>query len=138
MRIVVGLGNPGPEYAGTRHNVGYMVIDSISGLSDSSAWRKRFRSVVTETVCESHKLILVKPQTYMNLSGIAVRDVLNWYHVPRTSLIVIHDDLDLEFGTLRMRARGSAGGHNGMKSLIAELGDTEIPRLKVGVGRSRE
>ncbi|MBA3337260.1 MAG: aminoacyl-tRNA hydrolase [Chloroflexia bacterium] len=137
MRIVIGLGNPGRDYAATRHNVGYMVVDELARRGGGTTWRKRFRSEIAELVVNDQKWVLVKPQTFMNLSGHAAREVVNWYHVPQDNLLVIHDDLDLPFGILRLRARGSAGGHNGMKSLIELLGGSEISRLKVGVGRGR-
>lgn len=135
MKIVVGLGNPGREYAGTRHNIGFMVNNRLARLIGASQVKKRFRSEIVEGIFDGEKFILVAPQTYMNLSGQAVREVVNWYHCPLDDLIVIADDLDLPFGTLRMRARGSAGGHNGLSSIFADVGSQEITRLKIGIGR---
>jgi PTH1 family peptidyl-tRNA hydrolase len=135
VKIVVGLGNPGREYAATRHNVGFMVINRLARLAGASSPRRRFRSEIAESVLDGEKLILVAPQTFMNLSGDAVREVVNWYHAPLDDLIVIADDLDLPFGTLRMRARGSAGGHNGLSSIFEQLGTQDVPRLKIGIGR---
>lgn len=135
MKIVVGLGNPGREYAGTRHNIGFMVNNRLARLIGASQVKKRFRSEIVEGLLDGEKFILVAPQTYMNLSGQAVREVVNWYHCPLDDLIVIADDLDLPFGTLRMRARGSAGGHNGLSSIFADVGSQEITRLKIGIGR---
>jgi peptidyl-tRNA hydrolase, PTH1 family len=135
VRIVVGLGNPGREYAGTRHNIGFMVVNRLAKVAGASAVKKRFRSEIVEGVLDGEKFVLVAPQTYMNLSGHAVREVVNWYHLPLENLIVVADDLDLPFGTLRMRARGSAGGHNGLASIIEQLGTQEVTRLKIGIGR---
>ncbi|MEA2512020.1 MAG: peptidyl-tRNA hydrolase, family [Thermomicrobiales bacterium] len=135
MKIVVGLGNPGREYTATRHNVGFMVVNRLARLAQGTAVKKRFRSEIVEGMLDGEKLVLVAPQTYMNLSGHAVREVVNWYHLPVEELIVVADDLDLPFGTLRMRARGSAGGHNGLASIIEQLGTQDVPRLKIGIGR---
>ncbi len=137
MRIVVGLGNPGREYAATRHNVGFMVIDELARRHGPVSWRKRFRSEIGEVMFAGQKLVLVKPLTFMNLSGAAVREAINWYHIPIEETIVVSDDLDIPFVTLRMRGKGSAGGHNGLASIIEQLGTTEIPRLKIGIGRGR-
>lgn len=137
MRIVVGLGNPGRDYANTRHNIGFMVVDELVRRHGPTSWRNRFRSEVGEIMFAGEKLVLAKPQTYMNLSGHAVRELVNWYHLPADQVIVVMDDLDLPFGTLRMRGKGSAGGHNGLASVIEQLGTSEIPRLKIGIGRGR-
>jgi PTH1 family peptidyl-tRNA hydrolase len=137
VKIVVGLGNPGREYASTRHNIGFMIVDELSrrlGMRDS---RTRFRALLSEGFDNAQKLVLVKPQTYMNLSGISVREAASWYKTPVEDLLVVADDIDLPFGVLRMRAQGSSGGHNGLKSIIAELGTDEVPRLRIGVGRGR-
>lgn len=135
MKIVVGLGNPGREYAGTRHNIGFMVVNRLARVAGGTTVKKRFRSEIVEGQLDGEKLVLVAPQTYMNLSGHAVREVVNWYHLPLDDLLVVADDLDLPFGTLRMRTRGSAGGHNGLASIIEQLGTQEVPRLKIGIGR---
>jgi len=137
MRIIVGLGNPGREYAGTRHNIGFMVVDELARRHGPVVWKKRFRSEIGDVVFGSEKLILVKPQTFMNLSGAAVREAVNWYHLPLDETIIIMDDLDIPFAALRMRGIGSAGGHNGLASIIEHLGGNEIPRLKIGIGRGR-
>jgi peptidyl-tRNA hydrolase, PTH1 family len=136
MKIVVGLGNPGREYAATRHNLGFMVVDEMGRRAAASGGRKRFRSEVVEGHLAGQKLVLVKPQTYMNLSGHAVREVLNWYHAPTDDLLIVYDDLDLPFGALRLRAAGSGGGHNGIRSVIEQLGTQAVPRLRVGIGRT--
>ena len=135
MKIVVGLGNPGREYAATRHNLGFMVTDELARRAGAAGSRKRFRSEIAEGTLAGEKLILVKPQTYMNLSGHAVREVVNWYRVARADLLVVLDDLDLPFGTLRLRADGSAGGHNGLASILEQLGSRAVPRLRIGIGR---
>ncbi len=135
MRVVVGLGNPGREYAATRHNVGFMVADRLVSRATGVGNRKRFRSEVTEATLASERVVIVKPQTYMNLSGHAVREAASWFHLPNQSILVVYDDLDLPFGTLRLRSGGSGGGHNGLRSVIVQMGTTEIPRLRVGIGR---
>ncbi len=139
MRIVVGLGNPGREYAGTRHNVGFLVADELARRVGADGWRKKFRAELTEGALQppGEKLVLVKPQTFMNLSGSAVGEVVRWYHAPLGHLLVVQDDLDLPFAELRLRQRGSAGGHNGLSSIIAQLGTIEVARLKIGIGRGR-
>ncbi len=137
MHIVVGLGNPGREYTGTRHNIGFMVIDELAGRLSVTESRRRFRSELGEGSLAGEKVVLVKPQTYMNLSGAAVREVVNWYHSPTDDILVVLDDLDLPFGSLRLRSTGSAGGHNGLSSVIEQLGSNQVPRLKVGIGRGR-
>ena len=135
MKIVVGLGNPGPEYANTRHNVGFMVVDELARRHRAESFRRRFRAHITTVLVNADKAVLVKPQTFMNLSGHAVREVQNWFHAETEDVLVVHDDLDLPYGQLRMRARGSAGGHNGLASIIEQLGTREISRLKIGIGR---
>ncbi len=137
MRIIVGLGNPGREYTGTRHNVGFMVVDELARRLAVTGFRRRFRSELGEGKLDGEKVVLVRPQTYMNLSGGAVREVVNWYHSPSDHILVVLDDLDLPFGSLRLRATGSAGGHNGLSSVIEQLGSNQIPRLKIGIGRGR-
>ena len=137
MKIVVGLGNPGREYARTRHNVGFMVAEELARRHGATGWAKRFRSELAEARLGGEKVVLVKPQTYMNLSGHATREAVNWYHLPLEEVLVVADDLDLPFGTLRMRAQGSAGGHNGLASIVEQLGTTGVPRLKIGIGRGQ-
>ena len=135
MRIVVGLGNPGREYADTRHNIGFMVLAELARRNSAKAERSRFRAELTEYFMNGEKIVLVAPQTYMNLSGVAVNQVVNWYRVPIEQVLVIYDEIDLPLGQLRMRETGSAGGHNGLKSIIQELGTNNITRLRVGIGR---
>ncbi len=133
--IIIGLGNPGRNYAKTRHNIGFMVVDELARRGGDGTNRKRFRSELYETRLATGKTILVKPQTYMNESGHAVREVLGWYRVDTEQAIVLVDDLDLPFGQLRIRQRGSAGGHNGLRSIIGQLGSDAFPRLRIGIGR---
>ena len=135
-KIVVGLGNPGRQYAGTRHNFGFFVVDEIARRTSAPSSRKRMNAEISEARYGEDRLILVMPQTYMNASGVAVREIMRWYKVPPEDVLVVVDDLDLRFGQLRLRARGSAGGHNGLKSIFQETGTQEIPRLRVGIGRS--
>lgn len=134
-KIVIGLGNPGREYAATRHNMGFLVVDELARRHGVPGSRRRFRAELAEGRGPWGKLILVKPQTYMNESGHAVREVVGWYRQPLDDVLVIVDDLDLPFGQIRLRASGSAGGHNGLKSIFAQVGRDTLPRLRVGIGR---
>jgi len=135
VKIIVGLGNPGREYEKTRHNIGFMVVDRLAKVAESVTWKRRFQADLAEAWLAGEKVVLVKPQTYMNLSGHAVRQVVQWYRVPLENVLIVLDDLALPFGALRLRARGSAGGHNGLESVIEQLGSQEVPRLRVGIGR---
>ncbi|MBV9103900.1 MAG: aminoacyl-tRNA hydrolase [Candidatus Eremiobacteraeota bacterium] len=135
-RLIVGLGNPGPEYAGTRHNAGFMVVDEIAKRLGVTHWRKK--DFARQAHVASKRVVLVEPITFMNNSGWPVRKIASWWKTPRPEILVISDDLDLPFGKLRLRANGSSGGHNGLKSLIDELGGQDFPRLRVGIGRGRE
>jgi peptidyl-tRNA hydrolase, PTH1 family len=135
VKIIAGLGNPGREYAATRHNLGFMVVDALAIRFSAQAGRTRFRAEIAEAFDGGQKIVLLKPQTYMNLSGVSVREAAHWYKVPPQDILVVADDIDLPFGTLRMRASGGSGGHNGIKSIAAELGTEQVPRLRIGVGR---
>lgn len=135
-KIVVGLGNPGRQYAQTRHNFGFMVVEELARRTGAPSPRKRMNAEITETRFDGDRLVLVMPQTFMNDSGIAVREIMRWYKVAPEDVLVVVDDLDLRFGQIRLRARGSAGGHNGLKSIFKEIGTQEIPRLRLGIGRS--
>jgi PTH1 family peptidyl-tRNA hydrolase len=137
VKILIGLGNPGREYAATRHNLGFMVVDEVGRRLRIGNRRTRFRAELAEGRDGGEKIVLVKPQSYMNLSGASVREVLHWYKTPLADLLVVADDIDLPFGSVRMRAKGGSGGHNGLKSIIAELGTDEFARLRVGIGRGR-
>lgn len=137
MKVVVGLGNPGKDYARTRHNIGFMTLDRLRQDLTNPTERSRFKAQIVEGTHEGEKVVLVAPQTFMNLSGHSIREVRSWVHLPIEDLIVVFDDMDLPFGTLRMRGGGSAGGHNGMQSVIEQLGTNEVTRLKIGIGRPR-
>lgn len=136
MRLIVGLGNPGPEYEWTKHNLGFLFIDGLAN-SLKATWKDKpkLKSKIAEVNYNGEKVILVKPQTFMNLSGQAVVDNISWYKIKSEQLIVIHDDLDLEKGVLRIRPEGSAGGHNGMASIIQLLGTDKFMRMRLGIGR---
>jgi PTH1 family peptidyl-tRNA hydrolase len=135
--LIVGLGNPGKEYAQTRHNAGFMVIDALARKWSAPESRKRFKSELSEVKRDDRRIVLQMPQTYMNSSGLALREAVNWYKVNTENILIVVDDLDQPFGQLRLRARGSAGGHNGLSSIFQQLGTTEISRLRIGIGRSR-
>ena len=135
MKIIVGLGNPGREYAGTRHNLGFMIVDELARRLGATERRNRFRSDLIEAFDGGEKVVLLKPRTYMNLSGSAVREATNWYKAPIEDLLVVVDDIDLPFGSIRLRAKGGSGGHNGLKSIIAELGLETFSRMRIGIGR---
>jgi len=132
--IVVFLGNPGPKYAGTRHNVGFMTADKCEKATGARISRSRFKALTDQIKIDSEGVLLMKPQTYMNLSGDAVGEAAKFYKVPTDHVIVISDDVSLPIGKLRIRGKGSAGGHNGLKSIIARLGGDGFPRIKIGVG----
>ena len=135
MFIIAGLGNPSRQYEGTRHNVGFDVIDRISDKYNISVDTKKHLALAGRGIIEGQKVVLIKPQTYMNLSGESIRSVVDFYKAdPSHELIVIYDDVNLDTGQLRIREKGSAGGHNGIKNIIAHLGTQEFPRIRVGVG----
>ena len=134
MKIVVGLGNPGARYKDTRHNIGFQVLDELARRWCSENWKRRFEAEVSEHRA-SGPVLLVKPQTFMNLSGTAVRVAAKFYKVESKDIIVIHDDLDLPTGRLRIRERGGAGGHKGIDSMIGQLGTDEFVRVKFGISR---
>ncbi len=133
--LLVGLGNPGRDYKRTRHNAGFLLLDHLAAQLGVSFTRLQFKALLTTARLEGHKLILAKPQTYMNLSGQSVGALMKFYKLPPESLLVAYDDVDLPFGTLRMRPKGGAGGHKGMKSIIERLGTQNFPRLRIGIGR---
>lgn len=134
MKVIVGLGNPGDRYAGTRHNVGFAVVDLLAKSTMASRPQRRFQAEVREASEAEHKLLLVKPLTLMNLSGLCVRQVIDFYKVPLADLFVVCDDINLPLGTLRVRRRGTHGGHNGLRDIQQHLGTTEYARLRIGVG----
>lgn len=135
MFVIVGLGNPGKKYENTRHNAGFMAIDAIADKYGISVKEKKHKALCGSGVIEGHKVLLVKPETYMNLSGESVGEILNFYKLdPEEEMLVIFDDISLAPGNIRIRKKGSAGGHNGIKSLIAHTGTQGFMRIKVGVG----
>ena len=138
MKIVVGLGNPGKKYDGTRHNVGYAVVDALAEGPGVSSFQKRFESQVAEWREGDEKILLLKPETFMNLSGLAVRQALDFYQLTPDGLLVVCDDINLPLGKLRFRARGTHGGHNGLRDIQNHLGDTEYARLRIGVDAPQE
>ncbi|SHF06902.1 peptidyl-tRNA hydrolase [Seinonella peptonophila] len=135
MKLIVGLGNPGIRYRETRHNVGFWAIDELSQLWQIPLTKEKWNAVYGEGFVHGEKVILYKPLTYMNLSGEAVRPICDFYQLSMDDLCVVYDDLDLPLGHLRLRVKGSAGGHNGMKSLIAHLRTDQFKRIKIGIGR---
>ncbi len=134
MYLVCGLGNPEKKYEKTRHNIGFDVIDLLTEKNGISVTSKKFRSLVGSGLLAGEKVIFVKPQTYMNLSGEAVREVAEYYDIPVGNIIIICDDVNLETGTLRIRDKGSAGGHNGLKNIILSLASEEFKRIRIGAG----
>lgn len=138
MKVIVGLGNPGTKYAGTRHNIGF---DTVTALADKYSIKlkdKKFNGLIGEGFIEGEKVMLVQPQTYMNLSGECVGMIAGFYKLDAEDIIVICDDINLDTGRLRIRAKGSAGGHNGLKNIIAHLGTEAFPRIRIGVGEKTE
>ena len=135
MFLIVGLGNPGRQYENTRHNVGFQAIDTLADKYGISVDTKKHRAFIGKGVIDGHKVVLAKPQTFMNLSGESIRSMLDYYKLDEESeLLVIYDDVSLDVGNLRIRKKGSAGGHNGVKSILAHLGHDVFGRIKVGVG----
>ncbi len=132
--LVVFLGNPGPRYEGTRHNAGFMAGDALAKDKGVAISRARFRALTATLELEGEKVMLMKPQTYMNLSGDAVSQAVKYYKIPPEHVLVVSDEVSLPIGKLRVRAKGSAGGHNGLKSIIASLGTESFPRIRIGVG----
>lgn len=135
MKIVAGLGNPGRKYLGTRHNVGFEVVEELAKRFSASGSKTRFEAETTEILVGGERVLLLAPQTYMNLSGRAVRAAVDFYKVPLSDLLVICDDLNLEAGRLRLKGSGTAGGQKGLQNIIDQLGTTEFPRLRIGIGR---
>ncbi|MBR7112225.1 MAG: aminoacyl-tRNA hydrolase [Clostridia bacterium] len=133
--LVVGLGNPGAEYRSTRHNAGFLAIDHLAGSIGATIDRARFKGLTGEGTLAGKRVLFLKPQTYMNLSGESVREAAAFYHIEPTNVIVIYDDVTLDVARLRVRGKGSDGGHNGMKSIIAGLGSNEFARVRIGVGK---
>lgn len=133
--LIVGLGNPGRQYLGNRHNVGFMLLDRLAGHLQVRFSRLESRALVTKADYQARRLILAKPQTYMNLSGQAVGALLHFYKVPLEQMLVVYDDVDLPFGALRIRSTGGSAGQKGMASIIERIGSQDFPRLRIGIGR---
>ena len=137
MFLIVGLGNPEEDYANTRHNMGFNVINKLAEEYKIEISKKKFDGLVGEGFIENNKVILLKPQTFMNLSGKSIIQVVNFYKIPMENIIVIYDDIDTDIGSIRIRKKGSAGTHNGMKSVINELQTEEFARIRVGIGHPK-
>ena len=135
MKIFVGLGNPTPEYAATKHNVGFMLADLLKDELPADNWHEKFNALVAEGFFNGEKILIVKPQTFMNLSGEAVAPIVNFYKIDVQNLVVAHDDMDLPLGMIRLRPKGSGGGHHGIESIIQHIGTQNFPRIRIGVGR---
>ena len=134
MKVVIGLGNPGKKYEKTRHNIGFIAVDNLRKKMNISDEREKFQALVSEKNIDGEKVIFLKPQTFMNLSGNSVIEIVNFYKLdPKKDIIVIYDDMDLSFGDIRIREKGSSGGHNGIKSIISHIGE-EFIRIKCGIG----
>ena len=133
--LLIGLGNPGREYRDTRHNVGFMLIDRLCVRLNARGIKVQSKAVVTTTAYQDRKLVLAKPQTYMNLSGQSAQGLLHFYKIPMENMLIAHDDLDIPFGTIRIRPKGGPGGQGGMASTIEQLGTKDFPRLRIGIGR---
>lgn len=137
-KIIVGLGNPGTTYAGTRHNAGFDVIDILSNRWNAPLIKKKCKGLLAEVQQGNQRIVLCQPQTFMNLSGECVVELLNWYKASLQDLLVIYDDIDLPLARLRVRKAGSAGTHNGMRSILGQVGAPQFPRIRVGVGAKPE
>ena len=135
MKIIAGLGNPGAEYVHTKHNVGFMLVDALAEHLNAPAWKEDFFSALTEVRIGGEKVFLVKPLTYMNNSGEALGPMLSYYKLDVDDLVVVHDDMDIPAGMVRIRRKGSSGGHNGIKSIIAHVGSEDFARVRIGIGR---
>ena len=134
MYLIVGLGNPGRDYINTRHNIGFEAVDAMAAKFHAGRWKAKFRAEYAEASAAGEKVLLVKPQTFMNLSGESVAAWKEYYKLNNGQIIVVYDDKDLPTGKLRIRPKGSAGGHNGIKNIIYQLGSEEFPRVRIGIG----
>jgi PTH1 family peptidyl-tRNA hydrolase len=135
MKLIIGLGNPGRDYERTRHNVGFMAIDRLAEVMGIDVVEKKFKAFIGQGQLLGEKVVLAKPQTFMNLSGDSVSALLNWYKLSEADLLVIYDDLDLPCGRLRLRPGGGTGGHRGMESIIIAIGQDQFTRLRIGIGK---
>ena len=137
MYLIIGLGNPEEEYSKTRHNMGFNTINKIAKKYNIEVSKTKFQGLWESTIIEGQKVILVKPQTYMNLSGNCVQEFVNFYKIDKENIIVIYDDMDIEPGIIKIRKQGGPGGHNGMKSIIQMLGTEQFARVRIGIGRPK-
>lgn len=137
MKLIVGLGNPGSEYKNTRHNTGFLFLEYIEKKFFVTYWKNELSSLIADTNINGQKIKLVKPQTFMNLSGEALSKIKNYYKIDNEDIIVIYDDVDLEFGSVRYREKGSAGTHNGMRNIVSLCSGENIPRIRIGIGRPK-
>ena len=136
-RLVVGLGNPGAEYQDTRHNIGFMVVDHLADAFSISLQKKKFNLIYGQGMIEDIPVVLAKPQSYMNLSGLPTRQLADYFRIISRDILVIHDDIDLAFQRIKIKAKGGDGGHKGVRSVMAAFGDDEFARIRIGVGRGR-
>jgi PTH1 family peptidyl-tRNA hydrolase len=136
LKLVVGLGNPGSRYEGTRHNVGFDVVDRLAAGGSGARFSRKFDGLVAETEIDFHRVLLLKPETFMNLSGRSVRQAVQFYKLDLANLLVVCDDLNLPLGKLRIRAGGSDGGQKGLRDIAAQLGTEDYPRLRIGIGET--
>lgn len=135
MKMIVGLGNPGDKYKGTKHNIGFITLDELAYQENMAYNKSKFEAIYAEGFIGTEKVLLVKPQTFMNESGRAIRPLMDYYQIELDDLVVVYDDLDLPVGKIRLRQKGSAGGHNGIKSLIQHLGTQDFNRIRIGIDR---
>lgn len=135
MYLIIGLGNPEEEYSKTRHNMGFNTINKLAKKYNIEINKNKFQGLYETATIEGQKVVLIKPQTYMNLSGNCVKEFVDFYKIENENILVIYDDMDIEPGTIKIRKKGSAGGHNGMKSIIRMLGTEEFSRIRIGIGR---
>lgn len=138
LTVIVGLGNPGKKYENTRHNVGFSTIDVLSSKYGIKVNRLKYKALTGDGIIKGERVLLVKPQTFMNLSGESINEIAQWFKLPMENLIVVYDDVDLSVGTIRIRPKGSSGTHNGMKSVIYQLQSDEFPRIRIGIGKAPE
>ena len=135
MYLIVGLGNPEEEYSQTRHNMGFNTINKVAEKYNIKISKNKFHGLYEDLIIENKKIILLKPQTYMNLSGISVKEIMDFYKIDNENILIIYDDMDIEPGKIKIRKKGGAGGHNGIKSIIENIGTEEFSRIRIGIGR---
>lgn len=137
MKLIVGLGNPGREYEATRHNIGFQTIDKLADKFDAPITKAKFNGLYSEIIVSGEKVILLKPQSYINLSGEVIRKFVDFYKISISDILIIHDDLDLAIGTYKLKQKGSSGGHNGLKNIELHLGTQEYKRIKIGISNNK-